>query len=240
MTEELQQRVYILRSQGVSQSKIATQLGIGRRTVYQSLQVTGDPYQPPDPLCIIEWCQRQRHSSLGYCVAHLYRYENGIPVDHPFKVLTKQPDTCTAPGCDKKAYTLGYCKTHAAQHRKHKQVKPIRSILDTLTYHGAHHRCGALWGAAKYHPCCRCGKPAADWAYDGTDPTELYHDTGIEDAVRSILPYSRFPEFYMPMCKVCHKQRDLQELDDDLVAFREWRKSQRSGSDFGEEDNPPF
>jgi hypothetical protein len=89
------------------------------------------------------------------------------------------------------------------------------------------------------HPCVACGEPATDWAYDGTDPTERYYDTGIEDAVRSILPYSRFPEFYMPMCKTCHKQRDMQELDDELEAFRKWRKSQRSDG-YADDDEPPF
>jgi hypothetical protein len=75
-----------------------------------------------------------------------------------------------------------------------------------------------------------CGKPAADWAYDGTDPTERYYDArDYFNQVRTILPYSRFPEFYIPMCKACHKQRDMQELDDDLESFRDWRKSQRSG-----------
>jgi hypothetical protein len=85
-------------------------------------------------------------------------------------------------------------------------VKPIRTVWDEVTYHGAHLRCGALWGTAKHHPCVVCGKPAADWAYDGTDPTERYDDArDYFNQVRTILPYSRFPEFYMPMCNVAEQ-----------------------------------
>jgi hypothetical protein len=240
ITAGLRSEIYELRSQGMSQPKIARQLGVSRRSVYQALiEMGGDPYERPDPVCVIEWCDRKRHSSIGYCEAHLYRHERGLPLDEPFKVLKKQPKKCAAPGCDRKPTSLGYCGTHNAQYRKHGRVKPIRTVWDEVSYHGAHLRCGALWGAASRHPCVACGKPAADWAYDGTDPTERHYDTGIEDAVRSILPYSRFPEFYMPMCKGCHKQRDMQELDDELEAFREWRKRQRSDG-YADDDEPPF
>jgi hypothetical protein len=238
MTAELRSEIHDLRSQGMSQPKIARQLGVSRGNVYRALtEMGGDPYERPDKACIIEWCERRRHSSIGYCEAHLYRHNKGLPLDEPFIEKKKQPEKCIAPDCKRKPTSLGYCATHNAQYRKHGRVKPIRTVWDEVTYHGAHQRCGALWGAASRHPCVACGKPAADWAYDGTDPTERYYDTGIEDAVRSILPYSPFPEFYMPMCKACHKQRDMQELDDELEEFRDWRKRQRSG---GDEDEPPF
>lgn len=234
MTAELRLEIYELRSQGMSQSKIARQLGVGRQGVYGALREMGDPYERPDQACIIEWCDRRRHSSIGYCEAHLYRHRRGLPLDVAFLPKERQPEKCLAGGCGKKPKSLGYCDTHNAQYRKHGTVQPIRTVWDHVSYHGAHQRCGAMWGAAKRHPCIRCGKPAADWAYDGTDPTEMYHDARDDfDPVRTILPYSRFPEFYMPMCKACHKQRDTQELDAELEAFREWRKSQRSG---GEQD----
>jgi transposase-like protein len=231
MTAELRSEIYELRSKGMSQSKIARQLGVSRRGVHRALQeMGGDPYERPDRACIIEWCDRQRHSSIGYCEAHLYRHKRGLPLDEAFLVKERQPERCVAVGCDKKPKSLGYCSTHSVQYRKYGTVKPIRTVWDEVTYQAAHRRCGALWGAARHHPCVVCGKPAADWAYDGTDPTERYYDArDYFNQVRTILPYSRFPEFYMPMCKACHKQRDLQELDDELEAFRDWRKSQRSG-----------
>lgn len=230
LTAEVRSQIYSLRSKGMSQSKIARQLSVSWSGVYRALQqMGGDPHQRLDRACIIEWCDRRRHSSIGYCEAHLYRYKRGLPLDEPFLVKKRQPEKCVAAGCEKKPTSLGYCATHNAQYRKHGTVKPIRTVWDEVTYHGAHQRCGALWGAAKHHPCVVCGKPAADWAYDGTDPTELYDAQDYFNQVRTILPYSRFPEFYMPMCKTCHKQRDMQELDDELGAFREWRKSQRSG-----------
>lgn len=234
MTTELRSEIYELRSNGMTLSKIARQLGVSSGAVYRALQALGgDPYERPDQACIIEWCDRRRHSSIGYCEAHLYRHKRGLPLDKPFLVKKRQPEKCAAAGCDKKPTSLGYCATHNAQYRKHGTVKPIRTVWDEVTYHGAHQRCAALWGAAKHHPCVECGKAAADWAYDGTDPTEKYYDAPDDfDAVRTILPYSRFPEFYMPMCKACHKQRDMQELNDDLEAFREWRKTMRSGASF--------
>jgi Helix-turn-helix domain len=240
LTAELSSEIYELRSQGMSMPKIACQVGISRGSVYRALtEMGGDPYGRPDGLCIVEWCERRRHSSIGYCEAHLYRYNRGLPLDTPFAEKKKQPETCSAPGCDRPAFSLGYCKTHGTQYRKHGRVKPIRTVWDEVTYHGAHHRCGMLWGAASRHPCVACGGQAADWAYDGTDPTELHHDTQDFDAVRTILPYSRFPEFYLPMCKRCHKQRDMRELEDELEAFREWRKRQRSG-EYADDDEPPF
>lgn len=70
---------------------------------------------------------------------------------------------------------------------------------NVVTYHAAHKRLAALWGSARLHPCVKCLKDAQDWAYDGTDPDELC--TGGRR-------WSRYPEFYMPMCKSCHKMLD--------------------------------
>lgn len=192
--------------------------------------------------CIIEGCDRKRHSTVGYCEAHYYRYKRGLPLDDtPFIVKTKQPELCMAPGCDRKPYSLGYCTTHVAQHRKHGRVQSIRihTIWDACSYGAVHRRCTALWGPASQHSCVQCGKSAHEWAYDGTDPSELYHDSDFIDAVRSILPYSLFPEFYMPMCKSCHKQRDMDELRVELKEFREWRKSKRSSA-LVDDSEPPF
>ncbi|OBI00567.1 hypothetical protein A5678_19005 [Mycobacterium sp. E2733] len=113
---------------------------------------------------------------------------------------------------------------------------PIRTIFDECTYTGAHHRCRALWGRVQQYPCIWCCDPAEEWAYDGTDQSELY-DTRHDWQLRSIVPYSRFPEFYMPMCKRCHKKFDIERLQTELQQFREWRKSERQ---LLGDDEPPF
>jgi hypothetical protein len=70
-----------------------------------------------------------------------------------------------------------------------------------VRYQMAHLRVKMLWGSAGQYPCVTCGGVSAEWAYDGTDPTER------REGHR--LPYSCYPEFYMPMCVLHHRQRDL-------------------------------
>ena len=72
-----------------------------------------------------------------------------------------------------------------------------------VKYQMAHMRVYQLWGPARSHPCVTCGQPAEHWAYDGTDPGEQ-RGTGRWNG----LPYSSWPEFYMPMCVKHHRQHD--------------------------------
>jgi hypothetical protein len=153
-----------------------------------------------------------------------------------FQPRMKQPEFCSFDGCTGKAKSKGYCGAHIRQLRLHGRMVPIRTIFDECTYTGAHHRCRALWGRVQQYPCIECGDPAEEWAYDGTDPSELY-DTRHDWRLRSIIPYSKFPEFYMPMCKRCHKKLDMERLQTELQQFRGWRKNQRQS--FGD-DGPPF
>lgn len=64
----------------------------------------------------------------------------------------------------------------------------------------AHIRIRKLWGKATEHVCVGCGGEAHQWAYDGTDPTELPDP--------QFGRYSLHPEFYMPMCRSCHARYD--------------------------------
>lgn len=64
--------------------------------------------------------------------------------------------------------------------------------------------------------CIQCDNPAKDWAYDGTDPTQLY---GLRTGGGKSF-YSRFPEFYMPMCRKCHTQRDGANTRRELEEYR--------------------
>jgi hypothetical protein len=68
-------------------------------------------------------------------------------------------------------------------------------LLQTPEYQAAHRRVVYLWGKASQYPCAHCGGAAHHWAYDWTDPSSR------ED-------YSHFPEFYMPLCRSCHRRYD--------------------------------
>lgn len=143
-----------------------------------------------------------------------------------FEARMKQRHKCTFPGCTQRACSEGYCAAHIRQQRPHGRMVAIRerTVWDACTYSAAHHRCRQIWGPVQQYPCLDCGKPAEEWAYDGNDPTELYVEKTDWEKRKSIVPYSRFPEFYMPMCKACHKRRDMRELYEAYAQFGEWRK----------------
>ena len=60
----------------------------------------------------------------------------------------------------------------------------------------------------------------------------------LDSRVEWVVAYSRFPEFYIPMCKPCHKERDIERRLAERRLFRDWLQSQRqSPNDPG---SPPF
>lgn len=99
----------------------------------------------------------------------------------------------------------GWCQTH--YHRYWRtgttSLRP-KELRSDLTYSGAHGRVKYFFGPANLNPCVMCGGGAAEWAYDGTDPDELF------ELVNGKWPvvYSAWPEFYMPLCHPCHRQKD--------------------------------
>jgi hypothetical protein len=221
--------------------------------MHELREMNGQPMTPDllrapkgDPTkCIIEGCDRQRKSKLGYCDGHARRIKNsaagrGRSADAfgpGFEPRTKLPRKCSFAGCAGKPKARGYCEAHLRQQRVYGRMVPVRTIFDECTYTAAHHRCRQLWGKVRQYPCIECGAPAEQWAYDGKDPTELYEDR--KEALRSILPYSRFPEFYIPMCGSCHKKRDMEEIRRELEEFRAWRRKMRQ-SELPDDDPPPF
>jgi hypothetical protein len=99
-------------------------------------------------------------------------------------------------------------------------------IEKPCSYGAAHSRCIALWGSSSQYPCVNCGDASDHWAYDGTDPNEL---CGRQRS--SELVYSRYPEFYMPMCWPCHASHDAKwrrDLKAQFDEFQQW-KLQRTG-----------
>jgi hypothetical protein len=76
------------------------------------------------------------------------------------------------------------------------------------SYGDAHDNCRVLWGKANLYLCIECGGEARHWAYDGTDPTDRSHK--LNGGMR----WSRWPEFYMPMCPRCHVRHDVRARKD--------------------------
>lgn len=107
--------------------------------------------------------------------------------------------------CGVSVHAHGMCNKHYRRWMKHGDV--TRGDVPTLTYSGAHMRMYDLWGSASQYTCVFCREPAGHWAYDGTDPSELV-GAKVGGSRTSDLCYSRFPEFYMPLCVSCHTGMD--------------------------------
>lgn len=115
--------------------------------------------------------------------------------------------------CDRPTRVSGLCDTH--RRRKGRgapmdaPIVPRRGrsyefLNKVLTYSSAHNRVKALWGSASNYRCVECGGQGRDWAYDHTDPTQLYG----EGRWGQVVAFSIWPEYYMPMCKSCHTKLD--------------------------------
>jgi|SRR5215203_2042707 len=116
-------------------------------------------------------------------------------------------DECVIQGCTRtrKYVASGWCQTHYHRYWRTGSLDllPKEQRAD-LTYFGAHGRVKALFGSARAQSCVSCDAPAKEWAYDGTDPTELSGTVGAGYPVT----YSVWPEFYMPLCFPCHRAKD--------------------------------
>lgn len=138
---------------------------------------------------------------------------------------------CDALECPHPHYGRGYCRLHYKRLVGGLTLDVPRkgsSWLQVNNSQAAHRRVKRMWGAANQYQCVTCDKTATSWAYDGTDPTEVYATVG--SGSRSYSPdgekywsyYSSYPEFYMPMCGSCHSRRDGKKARDDLREYREW------------------
>jgi hypothetical protein len=85
------------------------------------------------------------------------------------------------------------CGDRARHHRR-----------DVVGYGPAHERVRADRGEATDQACVDCGRPAAQWSYDHTDPDALQAPEG-----RFSLDVAR----YVPRCVSCHKRVDLARLE---------------------------
>ncbi|MFF5609828.1 hypothetical protein ACFY65_26205 [Streptomyces cellulosae] len=74
-------------------------------------------------------------------------------------------------------------------------------MTSPYAYELAHARVKRLHGPARYYPCDFCGLGAHDWALDWESP-EVVRD-------QQWRAYSPDPNFYMPLCRSCHKTYDM-------------------------------
>lgn len=70
------------------------------------------------------------------------------------------------------------------------------------TYIEVHESLKKQYGSARSH-ACRCGEPAAEWAYQYTGEGEMRDDDGRR-------PHTTDLADYAPMCRSCHVRFDLE------------------------------
>jgi hypothetical protein len=159
------------------------------------------------------------HGSLGWCEVHYKRHRRGTDMDIPVRLIDPSRP-CSVEGCDKPYKSSGYCERHYKRWQTGRDVNaPDRSIHDECSYQTAHRRIWRAWGSASEHLCVDCGFEAKEWAYDGSDSAQLY---GIQPN-GSYCFYSRYPEFYMPLCSDCHSLRDRGSAARELRQYRKLR-----------------
>lgn len=117
---------------------------------------------------------------------------------------------CAESDCDQYVWSRGLCSRHLSRlmrstSRAERGTTHRRTHSAQVGYSGAHGRCLGLWGSATNYCCAGCGDAAQDWAYDGTDPSQLI---GPRRKGGRFVHYSAWPEFYMPLCRRCHGRRD--------------------------------
>lgn len=177
--------------------------------------------------CSFEGCERL-NKSRGLCDSHTAQRRRGVPLS-PIKTRRSHLP-CSADGCDRPHHGGGYCEPHARQIREWGRTSPLgQSGAANVPLHlrpppttssGCHSRVRLLWGVASLHPCMECGSSADEWAYDGSDPGELFIPSS---SGRGRMKSSQWPEFYMPMCIPCHRGRDRGEAARELYEYRLWK-----------------
>jgi hypothetical protein len=132
--------------------------------------------------------------------------------------MRSSPTPCSIDGCKNlaKYSATGWCQTHYHRYwRTGSTADPVvgDEIEVSTTYRSCHMRNISKWGPASLYPCVECGEQAREYAYDGTDPDELRGLTEV-NGVDYPISWSRWPEFYMPMCFSCHRRKDARSRSD--------------------------
>jgi hypothetical protein len=195
------------------------------------------------PYCLHDGClQKSVPQGKGWCSMHYNRQKRGKPMDGPNQRTGTARKTCTITGCHKplkSSQGMLRSKSLCAMHfsRSWRIKKGLTSVaMDApyqweisraVTYLAAHVRVRREWGPATLYACAKCGAPASDWAYDGTDETQLL-GIGSDRSIKRLSWYSRYPEFYMPLCRKCHGQRDGRTAADELNNYRKQLSKQNN------------
>jgi hypothetical protein len=173
-------------------------------------------------LCIEPGCDRKaslgsngRPARRGYCNSHYNNKRAAGELGNTRK--------CIVEGCEGFYHTAGLCDFHARRKRDGVPLDAPRlgNLFNEIGACQAHSRVRHLWGPAAEHPCVTCGSQAAHWAYDGQDPEQRYGPNG--NSKRTLVFYSPWPEFYMPLCVLCHNRRDKSAMKAELREYREWK-----------------
>ena len=87
-----------------------------------------------------------------------------------------------------------------------------------MSYQTAHATVKRERGSASAYPCQNCGNPANDWAYT--------NDAGDLEQIdpRSGCRYADGVEFYVPLCRSCHKRFDLSHNPEHMA----WKRAHMS------------
>lgn len=155
--------------------------------------------------CSVEGCDGE-HLARGFCRKHYLRWwkhgEPTVMLEGRTKILTP----CSVQGCETVYFSRGFCNKHYQRWHKHGDPSIVLDVGfqrgDVPTYGALHNRIRRDRGKATDHLCIECGQQASHWAYDHTDPEELFSDDNF--------PYSPDPGRYRPMCVPCHKVYDLE------------------------------
>lgn len=170
-----------------------------------------------DLLCSVDGCGRPPRGSSQLCKPHyMRRYFTGSPGSADIRQYGRA--SCSVEGCGRPHKGKGFCEAHLRRWRHHGSTDRIVAKFQFVTYEATHQRVSALWGSASQYRCIKCGNPAREWAYDGTDPGQL---TGPIRRMSGLYYYSQWPEFYMPMCIRCHRVMDAASRVQELREFRE-------------------
>lgn len=187
--------------------------------------------------CRITGCDRVIQAR-SLCTGHYKQNLRGIVEGDMCAFPVRAPQSeCAEAGCDGVSTRRGICNAHYERVRRNGNAGgPVKrrgeywtgprldwsdtAKVRSVGLSGAHTRVSRLWGRASLYQCIECGAQAKDWAYDGTDPSQLL---GSRD--KNVDPgwYSPYPEYYMPMCRTCHKLRDNAARQNELLEYRTWK-----------------
>lgn len=197
-------------------------------------------YRTDNHTCKYDGCKRYREKA-GYCGTHYAKVTNRICINEGCEKPTSSSALkcgscqwreklaagapCALKGCPFPMVARDMCNKHYRRFLEHGDP------LAGATFHGsseigqcaAHNRVTRLWGKAAQYDCIECGAQAKDWAYDGTDPTQKYGPQISNGVAKNFCYYSLYPEFYMPMCRKCHRRRDSELQVAELREYRQWK-----------------